>query len=457
MSGIKRRTVLAGGAAGLAAAALPGCSKDEGDTGPTLPAGIDHVVVVMMENRSFDHYLGALKLEAGMDIDGLDGSESNPNLAGDDVPVFHLTETCQHDPPHGWGSSHDQYAEGENSGFVTEHEGRVGRSQGDWVMGYYTDAELPTHWALAQHYCVPDAFFCSVMGPTWPNRLYGHSASSDGAQDNDVANVPFPQKTIYDALEEAGLDWRYYYTDVPFLGLFEDQWDDARTGFVEDFLDDAEKGQLPEFTWVDPGFSYNDDHPPHHVGLGQMFLALVYEALARSPVWERTLLVITYDEHGGFFDHVPPPQVRDERADEGFDQLGFRVPALVVGPWVKQGVESTVFDNASVLKYVCERFGLPLWNERLEGIASLGECLDVDRMDRNEPLEPLALEPFEVDDSEIGEDCDYNFRSGSRTGQPELEAWVEAHMPGTARYDKAVIHAALMERARRWGLVTNGA
>lgn len=457
MSGVKRRTVLAGGAAGLAAAALPGCTNKDSDTGD-LPAGIDHVIVVMMENRSFDHYLGGLKLEAGMDVDGLTGSETNPNAAGEDVPVFHLTENCQYDPPHGWGSSHDQFADGTNSGFVLEHEARVGASQGDWVMGYYNDVEVPIHWALAQHYCVPDAFFCSVMGPTWPNRLYGHSADSAGTTGNDPANVPFTQKTIYKAFDEVGVEWRYYYTDLPFIGLFEDQWNEVRGGFIEDFLVHAENGDLPAFTWIDPGFSYNDDHPPHHVGLGQMFLALIYEALVRSPVWERTLLVITYDEHGGFYDHVPPPLVADERADEGFDQLGFRVPALVVGPWVKQGAESTVFDNTSVLKYVCERFGVPLWNERLEGIASIGECLDVDRMDRNEPLDPLVLPAFVVPDEELTEDCNYNFRSGFASGQPELEAWVSANMPEASRLGEMdAVHAHLMAKAREYGLIRSGA
>ncbi|HJN75147.1 MAG TPA: alkaline phosphatase family protein [Myxococcota bacterium] len=452
MSGIKRRTVLAGGAAGIAAATLPACNSDK-DTGEPLPPGIDHVIVVMMENRSFDHYLGGLKLEAGMDVDGLDGTETNPNLAGDDVPVFHLSENCQYDPPHGWNSSHDQFADGENSGFVLKHEGNVGQPQGEWVMGYHNDEEVPVHWALAQHFCVPDAYFCSVMGPTWPNRLFGHSASSNGAQNNSISNAPFPQKTIYQALDEAGVDWRYFYTDVPFLGLFDGAWDPDRVSVFEDFLDRVGSGDLPSFSWVDPGFSFNDDHPPHHPGLGQIFLALVYESLARSPIWERTLLVITYDEHGGFYDHVPPPTVGDDLAAEGFDRLGFRVPTLVVGPWVKQGAVSTVFDHASVLKYVCERFDLPLWNERLLSTNSLGECIDTDRMESGEALQPIVLPAFDVPEEEVTDACQYG-RNRFSTSQPELLYWVERNMPETSRQEQVPeIHERLLARARELGVL----
>lgn len=452
---MKRRTVLGGGAAGLVASALPGCSKDEpGDSAAAL-AGIDHVIVVMMENRSFDHYLGSLKVVEGRDIEGLTGDESNPDPDGNPVTVFHLEENCQEDPPHGWGSSHDQFADGTNQGFCQEHWDRVGPEQGAWAMGYYTRDQLPIHYALADHFCVPDHYFCSVMGPTWPNRLYGQSASSDGEQGNNIDAAPFPQKTIFEAIAEGGLEWRYYYTDVPFVGLYEDHWQTDHIGVVEDFLADAAAGDLPAFTWIDPGFGFNDDHPPHHPGLGQMFLALIYEAVARSPAWDRTLLLITYDEHGGFHDHVPPPTTADERASKGFDQLGFRVPALVCGPWVKQGTVSTVFDNTSILRLVCELFDLPLWNERLEGIASLEDCLDRDRMDRNEPLEPAVLPTFEVPESEITDDCQYEgLRSAYSTGQPELEAFVLANMPEAHRgHEAEAIQARLLAQAREWGLV----
>ena len=453
---MKRRTVLGGGAAGLAAAVLPGCTDDGSDTGQVLrEAGIDHVIVVMMENRSFDHYLGSLRLVEGVECEGLSGTESNPGPDGEQYPVFHLEENCQEDPPHGWNDSHDQFADGTNQGFVLEHWGRVGADQGTWCMGYYVREQLPIHYALADHFCVPDQYFCSVMGPTWPNRLFGQSASSDGYKSNDIDAAPFPQRTIFEAVAESGREWRYYYTDIPFIGLYEDHWQADHIGEIDDFFADAEAGDLPAFTWIDPGFGINDDHPPHHPGLGQMFLALVYEALARSPVWDRTLLLITYDEHGGFHDHVPPPTVADERASDGFDQLGFRVPALVCGPWVKQGVVSEVFDNTSILRLVCELFDIELWNERLQGINSLEACIDRDRMERNEPLQPAVLPTFSVPDSEVGSECQYEgLRSGYATGQPELEAFVMANMPEASRAHQAdEILARLTARAREWGLI----
>jgi phospholipase C len=446
---MKRRTFLGGTAA---AAALASC-KDGGDTADLTEAGIDHVIVIMMENRSFDHFLGALAME-GMPVEGLTGDESNPDSSGVDHPVFHLDEACQLDPPHGWGDSHNQFNGGLNDGFVLEHEDRVGMTQGPWVMGYYTREDLPAHYALADDFCVPDQFFCSVMSSTWPNRFYGHTGSSKGIRHNDLpddGNGIYDQKSIYQALAEVGLDWHYYYTDVPFIGLLHNHWDSERIDFIEDFFRDVEAGKLPEFTWIDPGFTWNDDHPPHHVGAGQMFLALAIEALARSPIWERCLIVITYDEHGGFFDHVPPPLVDDDYADTGFDQLGFRVPALVVGPWVKQGVVSEVFDNTSVLKYICDRFGIEPWTKRIADANSIGLCLDEDRMASNEPLSPPTIPAFSAPGmEELPEECLYRSERG---GQPELEAWVDKNMPETARYDLADAKAFFDAKAREYGLL----
>ncbi len=444
---MKRRTFLGGSAA---AATIAAC-KDGSDTG--APASVDHVIVIMMENRSFDHYLGSLQME-GMPVDGLSGDEVNPDLSGQDQPVFHLDETCQADPPHGWSSSHQQFNEGANDGFVEQHESRVGSTQGSWVMGYYTREDLPTHYALADGFCVPDRFFCSVMSSTWPNRFYGHSGTSLGVKSNklpDGGNGIYDQKTIYQALEEEGLGWRYFYVDMPFIGLLHDHWDGDRIDEIEEFFWRVEAGDLPEFTWIDPGFGWNDDHPPHHIAAGQMFLALVVEAIARSPLWERCLIVITYDEHGGFFDHVPPPKVEDDHADEGFDQLGFRVPALVVGPWVKQGVESTVFDNTSVLAYCCERFGLEPWTQRIASAKSLGLCLDTERMEANEPLAPPVIPSFSAPEfQDLPEECLYR---SDGTGQPELEAWLAENMPQNWRRDLTGVKAFLDAKAREYGLL----
>jgi len=443
-----RREVLEGGAAGLVTAGLTACS--DGDEPAPEPGRIDHVIVVMLENRSFDHYLGSLSLVEGRaDVDGLTGQESNPDLAGAPVGVFHLEEPCIEDPPHGWGSSHTQFADGANDGFVVEHERRVGAEQGSWVMGYHDREQLPVHYALADAFAVPDRYFCALLGPTWPNRLYGHCGTSNGQDDNTFPpSGGFTMKTVYQALEEVGEDWRYYYSDLPWMGLFADHWVDEKVHYVEEFFYDVAAGRLPAFTWIDPAFGLADDHPPHHPGLGQMFLATVYEALARSPLWERCLLVITYDEHGGFFDHVPPGTTDDEFADQGFDQLGFRIPALVVGPWVKQGGSGVVLSHASPLKYVCERFGVAPWTARIAAANSLSELLDADRMASGVPLDPVVLPAFEVPEEDITDECQYDIAALS--AQVELAEWVQTNQPQALRgYDRSM----LLEQARRLGLV----
>ncbi len=458
--GPNRRAVL-GGAAGLVTGGITGCApgpEPGGDTGEAA-GRIDHVIVVMMENRSFDHYLGALTLTEGrLDVDGLTGAESNPDRDGQPVAVYHLDVDCVDDPPHGWSASHSQWSEGTNSGFYLEHADRVGAEIGREVMGYYTRDELPITYALADHYAVPDRYFCSVMGPTWPNRLYAQAGTSGGESSNDLPETDsglFTFKTIYQALEEAGLGWHYYYTDVPFIGLFKDHWKEAQIDLIEEFFRDVERGELPEFTWVDPGFLYNDDHPPHHPGLGQMFLALIYEALARSPIWERCLLVITYDEHGGFYDHVPPPTTEDDYAELGFDQLGFRVPTIAVGPWVRPGVSHTVLDHTSVLRYVCDRFGVEPWNTRIAAATSIEALLDKTAMARNQALEPAVLPAFEVPESELLDTCFYSglFSLSPRGGQPELEAFVRATRPETLRIGDHTIHRRLVSLAARYGLL----
>lgn len=455
-SGVDRRTVLMGGAAGFAAAAgIGGCKGAKNVTVDTGMEGrIDHVVHVMMENRSFDHYMGGLSLEGRTDVDGLTGDESNPSRDGDPVKVFPLHEQCQDDPPHGWGSSHAQFADGENSGFVEQHTNRVGAVEGEKVMGYYRRQDLPVHYTLADHFAVPNRWFASVMGPTWPNRLYAHAGTSGGQGDNTfppAGGFTFP--SVYTKLAEAGHDWRYYYTDVPFLGLFKDLWDDEKIGEIASFYAAARTGNLPAFTWVDPGFSFNDDHPPHHIGNGQLFLASIYEALAQSPAWERTLLVITYDEHGGFFDHVPPPTVDDDHARQGFDQLGFRVPCIVVGPWVKPGGHDMVFDHTSVLKYLCERFGMTPWTARIAQANSIGSLLDTDRMATGEALAAPVLPAFDVPEGET-DGCQYaGVPGGMLVGQPELGAWLKRHQPGKLEaMDVEASAEAVRSAARDLGL-----
>ncbi len=404
---MKRREALKsmGAMAGAAGAArvLPGCGDDGG---PNLPPGIHHVIVVMMENRSYDHLLGARTL-IGLPGDGLVATMSNPDGGGTLVRPYAASfdDACVPDPPHGWAASHAQFAGGANTGFVTQQEARHGAGNRQ-PMQYLTRDMVPVSWALADQFASCDRYFASVMGPTWPNRMYWHSGSSNGIMTNDFPTGGFSWPSIHHRLDEAGVDWRYYYIDIPVLAIVDTIDKTNRVFYLEDFLRDAMSGNLAAVTYVDPGFSYNDDHPPHHPIYGQQFIASIYNALAAGPLWDHCLLVVTYDEHGGFFDHVPPPTTVDNFAATGFGQMGFRVPTLVAGPYVKPGhVSSVVMDHCSVLRHLQNMFGLADLNPRVTAANDLTDLLDLDALAAGTPRPPGQIPAVEIDESRIRDEC----------------------------------------------------
>ncbi|MFO0550761.1 MAG: alkaline phosphatase family protein [Polyangiaceae bacterium] len=399
---ITRRDALKGlGATAALPTAMYGCS-DDGPTGPQgpVPGKIEHIVILMMENRSYDHYLGARALE-GLPGDGFDPAMSNLDMAGTAQSLYPESVLCVADPPHGWDASHAQFNGGANDGFVTEYQKSAGAMIDPHVMGYFTRDELAVTYALADAYTVCDRWFCSVMGPTWPNRFYLHMGQSGGIKTNDSPPEKLP--SIYDRLDEKGVEWNYYYTDLPFLLLIGGS---KITPAVPNFFDAAAAGTLPQVTVIDPGFALNDDHPPHHPLLGQQFIASVYQALASSPLWEKTLLVITYDEHGGFFDHVPPPKTTDDRAADGFDQLGFRVPTLLIGPYVKKGYVSSVqYDHTSILRHIENMFDLEPLTARDAAANDLSDAIDEDRLAAGDAEDPIQLPTIDIDASQIDPEC----------------------------------------------------
>jgi phospholipase C len=172
-----------------------------------------------------------------------------------------------------------------------------------------------------------------------------------------------------------------------------------------DFDRDAGAGRLAPINHVDPSFFANDDHPPLHPSYAQQLIAAVYTALADSPIWDRCLFVVTYDENGGFFDHVPPPTTVDDQAALGFGQMGFRVPTIVAGPYVKQGVSSVVLDHCSVLAYIERRFGLEPLNQRTRAANDLSSMIDTERLRLGLPNPPIQLPAVEIDESMLGADC----------------------------------------------------
>ena len=405
---MKRREALKGSGALATTAAIPklltGCGDNS--SGGVIPdfGGITTMVVVMMENRSYDHILGARAL-AGFDGDGLIPTMANLNSDGSEVRVFADSTAAVPDPPHSWNSSHRQWDGGRNSGFLTEYRRSHGQAIPPHTMGYLTRTEQPFTWALADHYAIADRWFSSILGPTWPNRFYLHSGQSGGQTINEIPNGGISWPSIEAELTAANVPWRYYFSNLPVVSLFDDVTGAAQAGMIArvgSFFNDAKKGILPAVSFVDPAFFVNDDHPPQDPMLGQQFLASIYTALANSPQWKNCLLVITYDEHGGFFDHVSPPTTEDVRADQGFGQLGFRVPTLVAGPYVKTGyVSSLVYDHSSVIAEITEKHQLSPLTARDAAANHLADFIDTERLEAGQWAPPAALPGIEITESMV--------------------------------------------------------
>jgi phospholipase C len=441
---INRRDALKrlGGLAGLVGLSkfMPACSGDDG------PVGITTYVFLMMENRTYDHVFGARTMLEGKGGDGLASTMTNPDLAGNPVALYKpanaIDEICVvADPAHSWTPSHEQFNGGLNDGFVRVHQqqfpGRVD------PMQYLTRTEQPVSYALADEYTTCDRWFASIMGPTIPNRMYWHAATSCGYRSNDVLDDATRQlslDTIYHRLYAKDIPFAYYYSSLPHLPAINERLVaekrlpiDLIASSVKPFGDseategrffkDAAEGTLPPFTMLDPFFYLNDDHPPAHPLLGQQLIAAVYNALASSPQWKNCLLVITYDEHGGFFDHVPPPTTADDTLQKypldedgnpatGFEQLGFRVPAMVIGPYVKKGYVSSVqYDHTSGLKTLANAWDLEPLNARMAAANDLSDCIDMDRLAKGDWAKPI-----EVPDVSVNHDASFKRTSITASG-----------------------------------------
>lgn len=355
---------------GLAAPAPPGrpalIRTDLPDPGAS---GIDHIVVLCMENRSFDHIMGWLP-----GADGRQAGLSYVDSTGASHPTFHLStyQGCGHpDPDHSYDGARVEYGGGACDGWL--------RVNDEFSIGYYLRSDLPFLGTAAPAWTVCDNYFAATLGPTFPNRLYLHSAQTDRTDDS-FGHTTLP--TIWDSLAKAGVSHTYYYNDLPFLSL----WGLRYLGIShnwDDFVRDAASGTLPAVSYVDPPFfleavdgTSHDDHPHGDIRNGEAFINSVYQAITTSPAWPRTVLVVTFDEWGGFFDHVPPTSAPD--TNPGVTGMrGFRVPALVVSPYAQRGaVAHNVYDHTSILKMIEWRFGLPALTPRDAAAANLAEVLD---------------------------------------------------------------------------------
>ena len=355
----------------------------------TLPE-VEHIVVLMMENHSYDNYLGLLRRGDGFTL-GPGGApvETNPYANGDRQRAFSMPTTCQLDakPSQEWQASHQQFNNGKNDGFVISPSGPV-------AMGYWGPTDLPFYYSLASTFPLGDRWFCSLLGQTNPNRRYLIAATSAGVVDDDVAQltIPAPNGTIFDRLEHFGISWRDYYhpSSSPTVGVYLS--DPAATSpnviAVDAFFNDVAAGTLPDFCIVDPNFGTGSEEDPQDISVGQAFAAQVINALMDSPSWQNTILVWTYDEHGGYYDHVPPPPaiapdtiqplvLDGESTYDGFHRYGFRVPAAVISPFARANhVSSLVYDHTSILALVERKWNLPALTYRDANAHDLMDFLD---------------------------------------------------------------------------------
>ncbi|HEX9027843.1 MAG TPA: alkaline phosphatase family protein, partial [Anaerolineales bacterium] len=258
---------------------------------------------------------------------------------------------------------------------------------GQHVMDCFNPAMLPTLSTLVEQFCLCTAWFSSIPGPTWPNRFFVHAATSDGLVTNEPAH-PYEMKTIYESLGEAGKTWTIYYGDIPVSLALRRLWGSLGhfKGF-EKFKDDLSNESLANYSFIEPRYmdflewQSSDEHPPHDLKIGEYLMAEVYDLLRASPYWEKSLLVILYDEHGGFFEHVPPPEGVPNpdgkvSTDPPFDftRLGLRVPALLVSPFIEKGIQdNTIYEHASVPATLKKLFDLPDYLTRRDRAANTFE------------------------------------------------------------------------------------
>jgi phospholipase C len=330
---------------------------------------IDHVVVCMMENRSFDHFLGWLP--------GADGKQDGLTYAdASGVPhsTYHLTDFqgCGHpDPDHSWAGGRVEYDGGACDGWLRAGQNDV------YAIGYYARFDLPFLGNAATDWTTCDRYFAAIMAETYPNRFYQHAGVTDRLSNTStISTLP----TIWDRVAAKGLRGRYYYSDVPFLALWGSKYVSIGRSYAQ-FLADCATGALPEVAFVDPRFlgeeqgTSGDDHPHGDIRAGESFLYQTYRAVTTSPAWSRTVLVINFDEWGGFFDHVPPSEAAD--VDPSYRLRGFRTPAVVISPFARRRfVGHNVYDHTSVLKLIEWRWNLQPLSIRDRTARNLAEVLD---------------------------------------------------------------------------------
>ncbi|HKD87919.1 MAG TPA: alkaline phosphatase family protein [Streptosporangiaceae bacterium] len=381
-------------------AANPALRKPGSLPYPKLAAGTDtipqvkHIVVLMMENHSYDNHLGMLS-RAGADGFKLDTNgkptETNPYPDGKLQHAFRMPTTCQLSgkPSQTWTNSHIQLAGGHNTGFVRSGSGPV-------AMGYWEKADLPFYYSLASTFPIADHYFCSMLGQTFPNRRYLMAATSLGMVNDGVPDpLHYPANgTIFDRLHKIGVSFGDYYSllesilPAPTMALFPELLVKyaGHLHDLDDFFEAAKAGTLPGFCLVEPSYTKNSEENPENIAYGEQFAASVIDAVMAGPGWKNTLLIWTFDEHGGYYDHVVPPAALapDDIAPDasvaytGFRQYGFRVPCAIVSPWARADyVSHEVFDHTSICALVEHKWNLPALTYRDANANPMLDMLDL--------------------------------------------------------------------------------
>ena len=416
-------------------------------TNPLL--SIQHIVVLMLENRSFDHMLGLLYSAqgnvspTGAPFNGLTGSESNPDSSGTSVPVKQIVASDKNayympgaDPGEGYSATNSQLfgtvtapspAVATCQGFVTDYSYTLGWEKAEkWsilpgttandIMKVFPPEMLPVLSGLAAGFAVCDEWFCSAPTETLPNRAFVNAGTSQGFMDDKTKKYTCP--TIYGSLSTAKVSWSIYgYSDPPLTRQdFPDtvDADDSHFGLFTDFQTAAANGTLASYVFLEPSWDAagNSQHPNYNVALGEQLIHDVYYALRNGPDWNETLLIITYDEHGGCYDHVPPPlgatPPDDSKGEYGFDftRFGPRVPTLLVSPLIAPGTVfrvaagTTPLDHTSILKTVENRWGVAALTARDAAAQDVSAVLTLTTPRTDDPLAgvtvPVAATAAEV-------------------------------------------------------------
>jgi len=366
-------------------------------TSAAYTSPIKHIVLLMEENRSFDHMLGFMK-----GLDGLKGDESNPLSTLDPKSErISVQKTSPYigpfDPNHSTPPTTQKIfglaglstqTKPKMDGFIEFAFHNASHKDPSSVMNMFTPDRLPVMTKLVEEFAVFNRFFASHPGPTWPNRLFCLMATSEGCTETGVTHpktVLYTGKTIFDSIEEGGLDWKFYFADAPLeLVMLEKlTLNPLKVKGWEHLFEDIAAGTLPAFSWVNPRWfvntttseGANDQHPDHDVRLGEGLFKTMYEALRAGPKWNETLFIITYDEHGGFYDHVPTPLNVPAPDDSksfpdsfDFKRLGIRMPTLLISPWIEKGTvigrpdgpyPTSEYELTSIVGTVKKLFNLP--------------------------------------------------------------------------------------------------